>query len=259
MAEPSSGFWKNYFGGHATEYRRFRPTYPRALFEFLAGLAPARRLAWDCGTGNGQAALGLAEFFDRVVATDASREQIAQASAHPRVEYRVAGAEDSGLDGSAIDLVTVAQAVHWFDLERFYTEVRRVARPRAVVALWCYPLTQIDPAIDPLIVHFYSDVVGPYWPNERVHVEKAYRELPFPFEEVAVPSFWMEAEWDLGQLLGYVDTWSPVRIFRQKTGRDPLDDLAASLASVWGDPQRRRRARFPLHFRVGRVVLSASE
>jgi len=159
-----------------------------------------------------------------------------------------------------VDLVTVAQAVHWFDLQGFYTEVRRVARPRAVVALWCYPLTQIDPVIDPLIVHFYSDVVGPYWPNERVHVEKAYHELPFPFEEIAVPSFWMEAEWDLGQLLGYVDTWSPVRIFRQKTGRDPLDDLAASLASVWGDPQRRRRARFPLHFRVGRIgVLSASE
>jgi hypothetical protein len=255
MADHGSGFWKNYFGGHATEYRRFRPTYPPALFEFLAALAPARRLAWDCGTGNGQAALGLADCFDRVVATDASREQIAQASTHPRVEYRVRAAEDSGLEAGATDLITVAQAAHWFDLERFYSEVRRVAGPRAVVALWCYPLTTIDPAIDPLIVRFYSDVVGPYWPNERVHVEKAYRDLPFPFEEVAVPSFAMEVEWDLGQLLGYVDTWSPVRIFRQETGRDPLDDLAAPLAEVWGDPRRRRRARFPLHCRVGRVMV----
>jgi SAM-dependent methyltransferase len=247
-------FWKNYFAAHAGEYRRFRPTYPPRLFELLAVWSPGLRLAWDCGTGNGQAALALAERFERVVATDASPEQIAQATPHPRIDYRVASAEDGGLADSSVDLVTVAQAAHWFDLDRFYAEVRRVARPRAVIALWCYTLLEIDPAIDALIERFYFDVVGPYWPKERVHVERAYRDLPFPFEEIAPPSIAMEAEWNLTELLGYVDTWSPVRIFREQRGSEPLDELADPVARAWGEPTRVHRVRFPLRFRVGRVA-----
>ena len=253
MTAARSGYWKDHFTAHAGEYRRFRPMYPRSVFEFLAGVAPSRRLAWDCATGNGQAATGLAERFEHVVASDASREQIAQAAAHPRVEYRVATAEDSGLERASIDLVTVAQAAHWLDLERFYAETMRVARPGGVIALWCYSLLTIAPEIDSLIIRFYYDVVGPYWPKERVHVENGYRELPFPFAEIATPSFAMETEWSLGHLLGYVDTWSPVRIFREQVGSDPLDELAPPLARAWGDPAKLRRARFPLSFRVGRV------
>ena len=249
----ASGSWQDHFTAHSAEYRRFRPTYPQALFAHLAGLAPARRSAWDCGTGNGQAAKQLAEVFDHVIATDASAEQIAQAAAHPRVEYRVSRAEASALDDASVDLVAVAQAVHWFDLEAFYAEVRRVARPRAVLALWCYELTRIDPAVDECVFRFYSDVVGPYWPKQRVHVEKGYRELPFPFAEIAIPEFAMEAEWTLGHLLGYIDTWSPVRIYRREVGRDPIDELAPKLAAAWGDPGRTRLARFPMNFRVGRV------
>ncbi len=247
-------FWKNYFAAHAGEYRRFRPTYPRRLFEVLAAWSPALRLAWDCGTGNGQAALALAERFERVVATDASREQIAQATPHPRIDYRVTPAEDSGLADSSVDLVTVAQAVHWFDLDRFYAEVRRVARPRAIIALWCYTRLEIDPAIDSLLERFYADVVGPYWPKERVHVEREYRDLPFPFDEIAPPHLVMEAEWNLAELLGYVDTWSPVRIFRAERGSDPLDELADAVAPAWGDPPRARRISFRLCFRIGRVA-----
>ncbi len=247
-------FWKNYFAAYAGEYRRFRPTYPSRLFEILADLSPALRLAWDCGTGNGQAALALAAHFERVVATDASQEQIALATLHPRVEYRVAPAENGGLEDSSVDLVTVAQAVHWFDLDRFYAEVRRVARPRAVIALWCYTLLEIDPAIDALIERFYADVVGPYWPKQRVQVDRGYRDLPFPFEELTSPSLAVEAEWSLAQLLGYVDTWSPVRIFREKRGEDPLAELAEPLARVWGEPTCVRRVRFPLCFRIGRVA-----
>jgi SAM-dependent methyltransferase len=244
----------NHFGGHAREYHRFRPTYPRELCERLADLSPARRLAWDCGTGNGQAAIDLAARFERVIATDASKEQIAEAEAHSRVEYRVVPAERSGLDDSSVDLVTVAQAIHWFDLDRFYAEVRRVARPRAVLAVWCYSLMQTAAAIDREIRRFYTDVVGPYWPKERVHVDALYRDLPFPFEEIAMPSLAMESEWALADVLGYVDTWSPVRIYRRERGTDPLVDLAEPLAQAWGPPELRRRVRFPLHFRVGRVA-----
>jgi len=129
----------------------------------------------------------------------------------------------------------------------------RVARPGGVIALWCYSLLTIAPEIDSLIIRFYYDVVGPYWPKERVHVENGYRELPFPFAEIATPSFAMETEWSLGHLLGYVDTWSPVRIFREQVGSDPLEELAPPLARAWGDPAKLRRARFPLSFRVGRV------
>jgi len=247
-------FWKNYFAAHAGEYRRFRPTYPLRLFEVLAGWSPALRLAWDCGTGNGQAALALAERFERVVATDRSPEQIAQATPHPRIDYRCAPAEGCGLADSSVDLVTVAQAAHWFDLERFYAEVRRVARPRAVIALWCYTLPQIDPAIDSLIERFYVDVVGPYWPRERVHVEREYRDLPFPFEEIALPRLAIETEWNLAELLGYVDTWSPVRIFREQRRADPLDELVDPVTRAWGEPTRVRWVCFPLRFRVGRVA-----
>jgi SAM-dependent methyltransferase len=249
-----SGTWKDHFTAHSAEYSRFRPTYPLALFEQLAELAPARRLAWDCGTGNGQAATGLANVFEHVIATDASGEQITHAVANPRVEYRVAAAEDPGLEDASVDLVTVAQAVHWFDLDAFYAQVRRVARPQGVLALWCYELTEIDPAVDECVRRFYYDVVGPYWPKERVHVENGYRDLPFPFAEITMPAVAMETEWSLGHLLGYVDTWSPVRIYRREQGRDPLDELGPRLAEAWGDPQRVRRARFPLRFRVGRVL-----
>jgi SAM-dependent methyltransferase len=247
----------NHFGGHAREYHRFRPSYPAALFERLAALSPAQKLAWDCGTGNGQAAIGIAERFDRVIATDASSEQIAEAKAHPRVEYRIAAAESSGIAEASVDLVTVAQAIHWFDLDRFYAEVRRVARPRAVIAAWCYALMETEAAIDAEILRFYTDVVGPYWPKERVYVDALYRDLPFPFEEIAMPSLAMECEWSLDDVLGYVDTWSPVRIYRRQRGADPLAELAEPLARAWGPSELRRRIRFPLHFRVGRCGGSA--
>lgn len=246
-------FRKNHFGEQAAEYRRFRPTYPRSLFEFLADASGGRRLAWDCGTGNGQAAIALAEVFDRVVASDASLEQIRAAELHERVEYCVAPAEACPFRPSSVDLVAVAQAAHWFDLERFYAEVRRTVRPGGVVALWCYTLLEIDPAIDSRIERFYSEVVGPYWPKERAQVERCYRDLPFPFEQIPPPAASMEAEWDFAQLIGYVETWSPVRIFRRERSHDPVPELAEPLAALWGEPSRSRRVRFPLHFRIGRV------
>lgn len=242
-----------YFERNPADYRRYRPTYPASLFPYLASLCRETEAAWDCGTGNGQAAIGLAGEFRTVLATDASARQLGESTPHAGVEYRVATAEDSGLDGGSIDLVTVAQALHWFELERFYLEVERVSKPGGVLAVWCYSLVRIEPALDHLIERFYYDVVGPYWPKERVHVEAEYRDLPFPFSEISPPPFAMELEWDLAELVGYVGTWSPVRIFATERGFDPVEELAPKLADAWGDAERKKLVRWPLNFRIGRV------
>ena len=244
-----------HFERSPSDYKRYRPTYPPKLFAYLASLVPSHGTAWDCGTGNGQAAVGLAEHFRNVIATDASTKQLGEASAHDGVEYRVAPAEDSGIAARSIDLVTVAQALHWFDLERFYAEVRRVAKPGCVLVAWGYTMLRIAPEIDCLVDRFYLDVVGPYWPKERVHVEAEYRDLPFPFEALpSPPPFAMKLDWNLADLVGYVGTWSPVRIFVEQRGFDPVPELAGELAAPWGDPERRRTASWPLFFRVGRVA-----
>src|SRR6266568_6165743 len=177
----------DHFSGVSAGYAAFRPRYPDALFDFLADAAPARDAAWDCATGNGQAAIGLAHHFPRVIATDASEAQIAHATPDPRVTYRVAPAEASGLDDRSVDLVTAAQALHWFDRPKFWAEARRVLRPRGVVAVWTYLLFEIAPEIDAIIREFYSDVVGPFWPPERHITEERYRTIEFPFAEFAAP------------------------------------------------------------------------
>lgn len=243
--------FQDHFSAVAAEYSRFRPRYPESLFAWLAGLVPHTRLAWDCATGSGQAAVALAPHFDRVAATDASEEQIARAHAHPRVDYRRASAEASRLDAGSVALVTVAQALHWFDLERFHSEVRRVLAPGGVIAAWCYGLGTVAPEIDIELRWFYEERVGRYWPGERTHVERGYRDLPFPFDELPVPPFTMEASWPLRALLGYLGTWSAVQEARRHEGTDPMDDLAR-LRTAWGDPATLRTMRWPLALRVGR-------
>ncbi|HUG97836.1 MAG TPA: class I SAM-dependent methyltransferase [Gammaproteobacteria bacterium] len=248
---PAAGF-KDHFSVAAHEYDRYRPGYPAALMEFLAAAAPGRSLAWDCATGTGQAAIALAGYFEEVVASDASTAQIGHAVAHPRVRYRVAQAEASGLGDGVADLVTVAQALHWLDLEPFYGEVRRVARPGAVFAAWTYSLADADPEIDPLVAAFYARM-GPWWPPERAHVEDGYRQLPFPFAPLSAPDFEIREAWPLERLLGYFSTWSAVNRCRKETGDDPVESLGRQLARVWGDPAAPRPVRWPLHLRVGRV------
>ncbi|HEY4574270.1 MAG TPA: class I SAM-dependent methyltransferase, partial [Thermoanaerobaculia bacterium] len=182
--------FKDHFSGHASGYASFRPGYPTALFDFAASLAPGRALAWDCATGNGQAALGLAERFARVIATDASAEQLAQATPHPRIEYRQAPAEQSGLPDGAADLVTVATAVHWLDFDRFYAEAERVLAPDGAIVVWSYNLPRVTPEISALVDRLSYQIVKTYWPPERRWVDEEYRHLPFPFAEVEVPQFW---------------------------------------------------------------------
>ena len=249
MSQP----FHDHFSEVAKRYADFRPHYPAALFDYLATLVPRASLVWDCACGNGQATVDLAECFERVIATDASREQVASATAHPKVEYRVAPAEQSGLPDESVGLVTVAQALHWFDLERFYAEAKRVLNAYGVLAAWAYGVNEVQgDAINELVQVFYSNTVGPYWPPERKLVEEGYRSLRFPFTEITPPTFRMEAHWTLDQLLGYFSTWSATNRFIRATGRNPLETLSVDLSRVWGDKNCTRLVVWPLTVRLGR-------
>ncbi len=250
-----SDAFADHFSGVAAGYASYRPHYPDALFAYLASVTPARSAAWDCAAGNGQATLALAAHFERVVATDASEAQLKLAPAHPRVEYHVVPAEASGLPAGSADLITVAQAVHWFDFDRFYTELRRVAAPRGIIAVWSYGRSHFDDAaIDETLEHFYTKVVGPYWPPERRYIEEEYRTIPFPFEEITAPGFVMTARWTLARLLGYLRTWSATWRYREVHGHDPVIALESKLAPLWGAADAARDVRWPLALRVGRVT-----
>ena len=222
------------FSTVAREYANFRPGYPPELFAWLAHISPSRESVWDCGCGSGQASVALAGHFAVVHATDVAPEQIAAARPHPRVRYSVASAEQSGLPDQSVDLVTVAQALHWFDVHAFYAEAARVARPGALLAVWTYPRPQfIDAELDRRFLAFYSQVVGPYWPPERRHVESGYRTLPFPPGEIEAPEFALELSWNIEQVAGYVSSWSATARYRKALEKDPLPLLRESLAAAW--------------------------
>ena len=246
-----TGF-KDHFSSASGGYAAYRPDYPAALFAWLASLCAERDTAWDCATGSGQAARGLAAHFGRVVATDASAEQIRHAEAHPAIDYRVAPAEASGLAARSVDLATVAQAAHWFDLPRFYAEAARVLKPGSVLALWGYGRMVLPDEMDAPFRRFYGQTVGPYWPPERALIDDAYRSLAFPFAEIPSPALFIEVEWTLPRLLAYLSTWSAVRRYQDAQGHDPLPALMAELAPIWGDPAVARALQWPLFLRVGR-------
>ncbi|MGH8401924.1 MAG: class I SAM-dependent methyltransferase [Gammaproteobacteria bacterium] len=243
--------FKDHFSGHAAAYADARPRYPVELFQWLASLTAQHALAWDCGTGNGQAALGLAEHFNKVIATDPSQEQITQAFPHARVEYRVAAAPQ--LNPRCVDLVTVAQALHWFDRPKFYAQLERVLKPDGAIVAWCYGECSITPAIDAAVRDFYHGTVGPYWPPERRLIDDAYRTLEFPFREITPPVFNMRQPWDLAQFLAYLDTWSAVQRYIRQNGHDPVMKLGDTLRRVWGASDSQRTVNWPLHVRAGRI------
>jgi SAM-dependent methyltransferase len=245
--------FEDHFSPQADDYARYRPQYPGELFTYLASLAPGRGLAWDCGTGNGQAARELVQHFSRVVATDASSEQLAHALPHERIEYRAERAEDVSLAPGSVDLVTAAIAVHWFDLPQFYAAVQRVLAPRGVLAVWTYHLPLIDPAIDPIVARYYYDVLAGYWPERIAYVEQRYRSLPFPFDELIPPGFEMQADWALERLGGFLASWSATQRYQAESGQHPLDLVWPELSQAWGAPHQQRRVRWPLYLRIGRV------
>jgi len=243
--------FKDHFSGHAGLYSRYRPDYPSTLFRFLSGQVKQHDLAWDCATGNGQAAFGLSPYFDCVIATDASAAQLDNAIRADNITYRVAPSEQSGIADASIDLVTVAQALHWFDLGAFYAEVKRVLKPGGILAAWSYNLPECSPEIDAQIKRLYTEIVGPYWPPERAHIETSYRNLPFPFDEQLAPKLAMQSKWNLEQLLGYLHTWSAVQRYMNERGSDPVSLIERELTEAWGDPEKKHLLRWPLKLRWG--------
>jgi SAM-dependent methyltransferase len=246
--------FKDHFSTQSADYTRYRPSYPPDLFRWLASLTTAHDTSWDCGCGNGQAAIGLAPYYHLVIATDPSRQQIEQAQTHERIRYGVATAEDSGLDAHSVDLIVVGQALHWFDFDRFYKEVRRVGRPDGVIAAVSYGEIQVEGPANGIVSRFYHEIIGPYWPPERRYVDDHYATIPFPFPEISAPQFAMEINWNLEHLAGYLGTWSAVKEYRRQPGNDHLDIMAKELNAAWGDPRQERRIRWPLALRVGRIV-----
>lgn len=243
----------NHFAAVAGHYASARPTYPDALFAWLASQSPAHELAWDCACGSGQATLDLASYFDLVIGTDASAEQLVGAQQQPNIEYRQAPAEESGLADGSVDLITAAQAYHWFDAGRFAAEARRVLRPGGVLAVWSYGLMFVDSEeVGGLIYELYEPVLGPYWPAERRLVESGYANIDLGLDPVEAPAFEMVAEWPLERLLGYLSSWSAAGRYRAATGRDAVAEMAERFASAWGDPATLREIRWPLALRVGR-------
>jgi ubiquinone/menaquinone biosynthesis C-methylase UbiE len=240
------------FARIADRYARHRPEYPEALFEFLAEAAPDRVMAWDCATGNGQAAKALVRYFEKVCATDASAEQLARAEPHPKIDYRLAAAEDSGLPDHSVSLVTVAQAVHWFSLDAFYQEVHRVLKPGGVIAIWGYVVFNTGQAeIDEIINTLNYTTLKPYFDPRVLPLWDNYVDLPFPFERMETPEWSIEVRWSLEDLVGLISSWSGLKNYQAATGTDPLPEIRKRLHQFWGDGERELSAR--LATLVGRV------
>lgn len=243
----------NHFNNQSGKYLLFRPTYPNALYKFLATLVSHRGCVWDCATGSGQAAFALTKYFDVVLATDINREQLDAAPGHSSIHYLCCAAENTPIQSNSVDLITVAQALHWFNLELFYQEARRVANPSAFIAVWCYSLGHMNNAIDPLIEHLYSTILGDkYWPLQRRFIDEAYQTIPFPFEKIKTPVFAIEKELTFKQLIGYLQTWSAVKEYYQQTKNDPLMLIYDELRAAWGDATT-YKMHWPLHLLVGKI------
>ena len=246
--------FEDHFSKQSQTYAQYRPQYPDEIYAYLASISPGLSLAWDCGTGNGQAAVGLAKHFDKVYATDASAEQISRAYPHEKVEYGVEPAEHVSLNTSSTDLVTVAVAIHWFNFDEFYREVKRVLKTNGVIAAWTYNLTEISPEIDQLIEEYYLGILNGYWPERIRYLEERYETIPFPFEEIVHPAFIMDINWNLIQLAGFFDSWSATQRYKAEKGHHPLEIIWSKLTKAWGDENELRLIRWPLHFRIGRHI-----
>ena len=245
---------QNHFSDRSGDYARFRPKYPRELAEALADLCPGKAVALDCCCGTGQLSVPLAEFFGQVVATDASSEQIKHAELHPGVTYRVASAEESGLEAASVDLVTIAQAAHWIDLVSFYTEAKRILKKGGVLAFVTYGVFHMSAReCGKAVQDFYANVLDPYWPPERQHIEAGYRTLFFPFRELELPQLLMEANWSFHELFGYISTWSAYKQLEKAGGGAAIERFRGNLAMAWGDAATRRRIVWPLSVRVARI------
>lgn len=252
--------FKDHFSTQSYDYSKYRPDYPQELFDFIlaeAGITNPgqleRKTAWDCGTGNGQAAVVLSNYFDKIFATDPSTEQIKNAKQKNNIEYSVASAENSNLPSNSVDLITVAQALHWFDFDNFFSEVKRVAKSNSVIAVWSYEKCFIDEEIDKVFIHLYKDILGNYWAYERKHVENAYRDIPFPFDKIKEKVFYMKKHWNLNDFMGYLSTWSAVQKYIKTNGNNPLELVVDNFEKAWKNHASIKEVNFPVTVKTGKI------
>lgn len=243
---------KDNFSSNSGNYAKYRPDYPQELFDYIGTLVKHKNCAWDCGTGNGQVAAKLAETFQNVMATDISANQLENAPRKPNISYSVQPAERTDFPDSFFDLIIVAQAIHWFDFEVFYKEVKRTAKPDAYLVATGYGLLNISPEIDAVILHFYDEIIGKYWDAERKYIDENYQTIPFPFEEIDVPAMENRLEWTFDHLIGYLETWSAVKHYIRENQQNPVELIRAALETAWGEEET-RSVVFPLLLRIGKI------
>jgi hypothetical protein len=244
---------KDFFSGQSKSYATFRPVYPESIYQFIYQHLNGRSAAWDCATGNGQVARELAKHFQGVWATDISARQLEHAYKADNIFYSVSPAEKTDFHDHQFDLITVAQALHWFDVDEFHNEVNRVAKENALLAVWGYGNCSIaGKEVQELFLHFYHDVVGPYWDDARRHVENGYRDIAFPFKTIQAPEFSIGVEWSMNDFLGYLSTWSATQKYKKETGIDPVGEYFPSFEKSW-PAHEIKRVSFPLFFRLGKI------
>lgn len=244
---------KDLFSNQASVYAQYRPGYPNELFDYILQYVSNKQTAWDCATGNGQAANELARYFDKVMATDISEKQLQQAQPNDKISYSATTAENTPFSDNTFDCITVAQAYHWFNFEAFHKEAVRVSKPGAVIAIWGYSLVVCeDESLNNLIKTFYRDKVGPYWDKERRYVDDHYGTVPFPYEPLPSKDFNINVQWNRQQLIGYFNTWSSVQHFIKAHQYNPVDELAASIEAVWPNDNS-KQFYFPLFLKLGRI------
>jgi SAM-dependent methyltransferase len=244
--------FKDYFSKQSDIYLKFRPRYPDALYAYLSSLTNEHKLAWDCGTGNGQAAIGLADFYEKVIATDPSEQQIKNAIANEKIIYSVEKAENNSLQSNSVDLITIANALHWFDFDVFFKEAKRVLKKDGIIAAWSYFLPAISPEIDKIIAHYHFQTLDDYWLAENRIVEKGYATIPFPFELISSPQFYYEKEMKLDELTGYLNTWSATQRFIERNGFNPTEELSDELKEFWKEAST-KKVTWKLILKVGRM------
>lgn len=241
---------KDNFSVQSAGYAQYRPTYPTELYDFLLSLVTNQETAWDCATGNGQVATALAEHFNHVLATDISQNQLSHAVQKENITYLLESSDKSSFADDTFDLITVAQAIHWFDFDAFYSEVKRTLKPFGIIAVFGYGVMKIDEKVDSVIHKLYKTILGQYWDDERSYIDQGYQTLPFPFQELPVPDLSIKTLWNFEQLTGYLNTWSAVQHFQKANGSNPLEEVIAELHLAWGEGNK--DITFPILLKVGK-------
>jgi ubiquinone/menaquinone biosynthesis C-methylase UbiE len=241
---------KDNFSAHAAAYATYRPHYPKKMIQYIMSFVPEKHAALDLATGNGQVAVALAPYFDTVYATDISAKQLENAPAVSNIYYSVGSAEQTGFENNSFDLITVAQAVHWFNFDSLYKEVERVLKPNGLFAILGYGLLQTNPDADVLIWKLYRTILGKYWDAERHYIDENYTTIPFPLHEIESEKFYNRFTWTFDQLIGYLNTWSAVQHYIKTQGENPIDSIKDELKVVWEASDK--QVTFPLLLRLGR-------